>query len=61
VGNGGVYEEAELPLGISSPGPWLGSREGEVANLKPHYRSMLEDTEFVVVRRRAVEFRTEGD
>jgi hypothetical protein len=31
-----VYEEAELPLGISSLGPWLGSKEGEVANMKPH-------------------------
>jgi hypothetical protein len=36
------------------------SREDEVANLEPHYRAMLEDTGFVVVRRRAVEFRTEG-
>jgi hypothetical protein len=34
--------------------------EGEVANMKPHYRAMLEDTGFVVVRRRAVEFKTEG-
>jgi hypothetical protein len=34
-------------------GPWLGSKEGEVANLKPHYRAMLEDTGFVVLRRRA--------
>jgi hypothetical protein len=50
-----------LPFGISSLGPWQGSKEGEVANLKPHYRAMLEDTGFVVVRRRAVEFRTEGD
>ena len=54
-----VYEGAELPFGISSPGPWLGSKEGEVANMKPHYRAMLEDTGFVVVRRRAVEFKTE--
>ena len=54
-----VYEGAELPWGISSLGPWLGSKEGEVANLKPHYRAMLEDTGFVVVRRRAVEFKTE--
>ena len=55
-----VYEGAELPFGISSLGPWLGSKEGEVANMKPHYRAMLEDTGFVVVRRRAVEFNTEG-
>jgi hypothetical protein len=55
-----VYEGAELPRGISSLGPWLGSREGEIANMKPHYRAMLEDTGFVVVRRRAVEFKTEG-
>ena len=41
-----VYDEAELPLGTSSLGPWLGSKEGEVANLKPHYRAMLEDTGF---------------
>ena len=27
-----VYEGAELPRGISSLGPWLGSREGEIAN-----------------------------
>ena len=54
-----VYEGAELPRGISSLGPWLGSREGEIANMKPHYRAMLEDTGFVVVRRRAVEFKTE--
>jgi hypothetical protein len=24
-----VYEGAELPFGISSLGPWLGSKEGE--------------------------------
>jgi hypothetical protein len=30
-----VYEGAELPPGISSLGPWLGSKEGEVANMKP--------------------------
>ena len=35
---------AELPPGSSSLGPWLGSREGDVASLKPHYRAMLEDT-----------------
>jgi hypothetical protein len=55
-----VYEGAELPFGILSLGRWLGSKEGEVANMKPHYRAMLEDTGFVVVRRRAVEFKTEG-
>jgi hypothetical protein len=55
-----VYEGAELPFGISSLGPWLGSKEGEVANMKPHSRAMLEDTGFVVVRRRAVEFKTVG-
>jgi hypothetical protein len=49
-----------FPFGISSLGPWLGSKEGEVANMTPHYRAMLEDTGFVVVRRRAVEFNTEG-
>jgi hypothetical protein len=54
-----VYEGAELPRGISSLGPWLGSREGEIANLKPHYRAMLRNAEFVVVRRRAVEFSAE--
>jgi hypothetical protein len=54
-----VYEGAELPPGISGLGPWTGTKEGEVANLKPHYRAMLADTEFVVGRRRAVEFRTE--
>jgi hypothetical protein len=55
-----VYEGAELPPGISSLGPWLGSKEGEVANMKPHYRAMLQDVGFVVVRRRAVEFSVEG-
>ena len=39
-----VYDGAELPLVISSLGPWLGPKEGEVANLKPHYRAMLRDT-----------------
>jgi hypothetical protein len=43
-----VYEGAELPRGISSLGPWLGSHEGEIANMKPHYRAMLDDTGFVV-------------
>jgi hypothetical protein len=56
-----VYDGAELPEGISSFGPWLGSKEGEIANMKPHYGAMLKDTGFVVVRRRAVEFEIEGD
>jgi hypothetical protein len=29
-----VYEGAELPFGVSSLGPWLGSKEGEVANIE---------------------------
>jgi len=56
-----VYEGAELPFGISSLGPWLGSKEGEAANMKPRYRAMLEDTGFVVVRRESASSRRRGD
>ena len=30
-----------LPARIRRLGPWIGSREGEIANLKPHYRKLL--------------------
>jgi hypothetical protein len=55
-----VHEGAELPFGISSLGPWLGSKEGKVAARKPHYHAMLLDAGYVVVRRSTVEFFAEG-
>jgi hypothetical protein len=36
-----VYEGAKLPFGISSLEPWLGSKEGEVANMKSHFPGLL--------------------
>jgi hypothetical protein len=54
-----VYEGAELPPGVSPMGPWVGSKEGLVVNLHAQYRATLAYTGFVVVRQRAVEFKTE--
>ena len=38
-----------LPARIRRLGPWIGSREGEIANLKPHYRMLLVEQGFVVL------------
>jgi hypothetical protein len=33
-----------LPDRIRQLGPWTGSREGEIQNLKPHYRKRESET-----------------
>jgi hypothetical protein len=38
-----------VPPPISHLGPWVGSREGEVERLRPHYRALLAEQGFVVV------------
>ena len=44
---------------IRSLGPWTGSREGEVANLQPHYRRLLEEQRFVLIFQKPSAFHPE--
>jgi hypothetical protein len=39
----------EIPDIIRNLGPWQGGREGEIADLKPHYRAHLEEQGFAVI------------
>ena len=48
-----------LPARIRRLGPWIGSREGEIANLKPHYRKLLAEQGFVLIYARPVQFKPE--
>ena len=48
-----------LPVRIRHLGPWIGSKEGEIANLKPHYRMLLAEQGFVLIYARPVQFKPE--
>ena len=48
-----------LPQRIRQLGPWTGSWEGELQNLKPHYRQLLNEQGFALVYRRPSEFSAE--
>jgi hypothetical protein len=41
-------------------GPWVGSREGDIEGLKPHYRAMLAEQGFAVVHRHPYAFASEA-
>jgi len=45
--DGEAFEK--LPARFRHLGPWMGSREGPIANLKPHYRLLLAEQGFVVL------------
>ena len=45
--DGEAFEK--LPARIRQLGPWTGSREGEIANLKAHHRMLLAEQGFVVL------------
>ena len=48
-----VYEDApdkDVPAPVWHMGPWQGHHEGEVRNLRPHYRQLLAEQRFVVIR-----------
>ncbi|HEY7551222.1 MAG TPA: hypothetical protein VH913_17115 [Hyphomicrobiaceae bacterium] len=49
-----------LPDRIRHLGPWVGSKEGEVERLRPHYRALLAEQDFVIVHRHPYEFEPEG-
>jgi hypothetical protein len=38
-----------LPERIRKLGPWTGSRAGQIQDLKPHYRQLLDEQGFVLV------------
>lgn len=46
---------------ILNMGPWQGSWEGEVINLKPHYRTLLAEQGFVVLYVRPTKFTPERE
>jgi hypothetical protein len=46
---------------IRQLGPWIGSKEGEIERLKPHYRAMLAEQGFAVVHKHPTEFSPEPD
>jgi hypothetical protein len=48
-----------LPRVIKHMGPWVGSREGDIERLKPHYRIMLAEQGFAVVHLHPYEFAPE--
>ena len=45
-----------LPHQIRHLGPWVGSREGDLAKLRPHYRAMMEEQGFAVIYCKPSEF-----
>ena len=51
----------EIPDRIKGLGPWVGSKDGEVERLKPHYRKLLADQGFVVVHQHVSKFAPEAD
>ena len=38
-----------LPDKVRQLGPWTGSREGDLQDLKPHYRRLLAEQGFVII------------
>jgi hypothetical protein len=50
----------KLPFPVTHMGPWLGSKEGDVDALKPHYRAFIEEQGFCVVFSSLVMFKPEG-
>jgi hypothetical protein len=42
-------EFEDLPQRVRSLGPWIGSREGAIDRLKPHYRLALAEQGFAIV------------
>jgi hypothetical protein len=49
-----------LPDRIRQLGPWVGSREGDIERLRPHYRALLAEQGFVVVHQHPYEFEPEA-
>jgi hypothetical protein len=45
---GGAFDRVPTP--ISHLGPWVGSKDGEVERLRPHYRALLAEQGFVLVK-----------
>lgn len=39
----------ELPDRIRRLGPWQGAHEGDIDRLRPHYRALLAEQDFVLV------------
>ena len=39
-----------MPHSLWHLGPWQGHREGDVGRLRPHYRRLLLEQGFVVIR-----------
>jgi hypothetical protein len=54
---GGAFDA--LPDRIRQLGPWVGSREGDLANLRPHYRAMMEEQGFAIIYSKPSEFTPE--
>jgi hypothetical protein len=45
-----------LPDRIRQLGPWVGSREGDLAKLRPHYRALLQEQGFAIIYCKPSEF-----
>ena len=48
-----------VPHQIRSLGPWQGGAEGEMANLRPHYRRFVEEQGWAIVVSTTAEFKPE--
>lgn len=42
--------DSDVPHVVWHLGPWQGHREGDVSRLRPHYRALLMEQRFVVLR-----------
>ena len=42
--------DSDVPHPVRCLGPWQGHREGDVNRLRPHYRALLTEQRFVVLR-----------
>ncbi len=49
----------ELPDMIRHLGPWTGAAEGDIDNLRPHYRMLLAEQGFVLIYQPAATFNPE--
>jgi hypothetical protein len=48
-----------LPHRVRQLGPWTGSKEGEIKQLKPQYRAQLVEQGFVIVHQHVKELELE--
>ena len=49
-----------LPTAVRHLGPWHGSKEGDIAKLKPQYRVQIAEQGFVIVHRHVKDFEPEA-